>query len=275
MNVSSKYYSHASFSFYRFGEDYVSLKPRILKELCKAVQVGQPLPTQYGGFVGITLLGPRSISAFLLPLALEYWKDWEDKLNDTKELEERVQLMECKASVAKWTQMKDTSKGSVEDFEKARSELEKSKHAASEWEKKLQVAESNRMKERLELQMCQQAVLVSAYLSCIMGRCSWMGMLMNAAVFGSGCAWRFHGTSQRSNSGSTRYWLGRIGGYIWGSSGDANEFTIRICNVYHLVVSVLLILRLSLRSHSKSSPAATAYCAYRVQYTSSCDIILR
>jgi hypothetical protein len=88
-----------SLSVTRFGDVYVSLKPRILKELCKAVEAGNPLATQYGGFVGITLFGPRNINAFVLPLALEYWNQWEKKMEETKDLEKRLELQMCEQAV--------------------------------------------------------------------------------------------------------------------------------------------------------------------------------
>lgn len=85
--------------FSRFKEDYGNLKPQVLTELWKAVKAHQPLATQYGGFVGFTLFGPRSIKAFVLPVALEYWNQWEKKLEETNDLEQRLELQMCQQVV--------------------------------------------------------------------------------------------------------------------------------------------------------------------------------
>lgn len=58
-----------------------------------------PLSTQYGGIVGISLFGPKAINAFLLPVALEYWGQWEKKLEETNDLEQRLELQMCEQAV--------------------------------------------------------------------------------------------------------------------------------------------------------------------------------
>lgn len=73
------------------------MKPRCIKLLTQqALRLDRPLPTQYGGIVGISLFGPKAVDAFLLPLASEYWETWEaelkqvtmkDKRDATKEYE--------------------------------------------------------------------------------------------------------------------------------------------------------------------------------------------
>jgi len=83
----------------KFGDDYVTLKSKVLAELCKAIGVGMPLSTQYGGIVGISLFGPKAINAFLLPVALEYWGQWEKKLEETNDLEQRLELQMCEQAV--------------------------------------------------------------------------------------------------------------------------------------------------------------------------------
>jgi transcription initiation factor TFIID subunit 6 len=80
---------------FRFGDDYATLKARVLRTLCDAAAPDKCLPTQYGGFVAITLFGSKAINAFLLPLALEYWKTWETTLNVTSDLNQRMELLMC------------------------------------------------------------------------------------------------------------------------------------------------------------------------------------
>ncbi len=61
-----------------YGEQYTSLKPRVIKILTQqALRIDRPPPTQYGGIVGISLFGPRAVDSFLLPLARAYWERWE------------------------------------------------------------------------------------------------------------------------------------------------------------------------------------------------------
>ena len=83
----------------RFGDNYATLKARVLKTLCDAAGPDKCLPTQYGGFVAISLFGPKAINAFLLPLAMQYWKTWETTLDATKNLGQRVELQMCQQAV--------------------------------------------------------------------------------------------------------------------------------------------------------------------------------
>lgn len=83
----------------RFGDDYATLKARVLKTLCDAAGPDKCLPTQYGGFVAISLFGPKAINAFLLPLAMEYWKTWDTTLNATDNLAQRVELQMCQQAI--------------------------------------------------------------------------------------------------------------------------------------------------------------------------------
>lgn len=85
--------------YIRFGDDYATLKARVLKTLCDAAGPDKCLPTQYGGFVAISLFGPKAINAFLLPLALKYWKTWEITLDATQDLGKRVELQMCQQAV--------------------------------------------------------------------------------------------------------------------------------------------------------------------------------
>ncbi|KAL3791847.1 hypothetical protein ACHAW5_002898 [Stephanodiscus triporus] len=64
-----------------YGDQYATARPRVLGLLTRqALRPDRPLPTQYGGIVGISLFGPRAIDAFLLPIASEYWERWEREL---------------------------------------------------------------------------------------------------------------------------------------------------------------------------------------------------
>ena len=55
--------------------------------------------TQYGGFVAISLFGPKAIDAFLLPLAIHYWNQWEAKLDSTTDLQQRMELQMCEHAI--------------------------------------------------------------------------------------------------------------------------------------------------------------------------------
>ena len=78
-----------------FGDDYATLKARVLRTLCDAVGPEKCLPTQYGGIVAISLFGPKAINAFVLPLALDYWKGWNDTLARVNNLEQRMEVQMC------------------------------------------------------------------------------------------------------------------------------------------------------------------------------------
>jgi transcription initiation factor TFIID subunit 6 len=79
----------------RFGGDYATLKARVLRTLCDAIGADKTLPTQYGGIVAISLFGPKAINAFILPLAMEYWKRWNDALARLTDLEKRMEVQMC------------------------------------------------------------------------------------------------------------------------------------------------------------------------------------
>lgn len=49
--------------------------------------------------MGISLFGPRTIIAFLLPPALTYWKTWETTLDETNDLGQRMELQMCQQVV--------------------------------------------------------------------------------------------------------------------------------------------------------------------------------
>jgi transcription initiation factor TFIID subunit 6 len=64
-----------------YGHQYPTVRPRVIRLLTQqALRPDRPLPTQYGGIVGISLFGPRAVDAFLLPIAREYWERWEREL---------------------------------------------------------------------------------------------------------------------------------------------------------------------------------------------------
>eukprot|EP00531_Pseudo-nitzschia_arenysensis_P006944 CAMPEP_0116127472 /NCGR_PEP_ID=MMETSP0329-20121206/6857_1 /TAXON_ID=697910 /ORGANISM="Pseudo-nitzschia arenysensis, Strain B593" /LENGTH=459 /DNA_ID=CAMNT_0003621571 /DNA_START=81 /DNA_END=1460 /DNA_ORIENTATION=+ len=75
-----------------FGEDYATLKARVLKTLSDAIGPNRSLSTRYGGLVAITFFGPKAINAFVLPLALEYWNASESMLLTCTDLEQRMEI---------------------------------------------------------------------------------------------------------------------------------------------------------------------------------------
>jgi transcription initiation factor TFIID subunit 6 len=63
-----------------FGDEYATLKARVLRTLCNAVAPDQALSSRYGGLVAISLFGTKAIDAFVLPVAANSWKYWQDRL---------------------------------------------------------------------------------------------------------------------------------------------------------------------------------------------------
>jgi transcription initiation factor TFIID subunit 6 len=82
-----------------FGNEYATLKSRILRALCQALDAGS-LPSRYGGTVAITLFGSRTIDSFLLPLLVDCWDAWEEELGKTninQQLE--VEIVMCQQAL--------------------------------------------------------------------------------------------------------------------------------------------------------------------------------
>lgn len=82
-----------------FGEEYATLKARVLRTLCDATGPDKALATQYGGIVAISLFGPKAVDAFLLPVVPEYWQKWDDALKTTTDLNQRTELHMCQQAV--------------------------------------------------------------------------------------------------------------------------------------------------------------------------------
>ena len=90
-----------------FGNDYTTLKPRVVKTLCEAMGPDKPLTTQYGGIVGISLFGPKAVDAFILPIATIYWNKWEsvlqtiedDNTDDDNHHELKLELQQCQRAL--------------------------------------------------------------------------------------------------------------------------------------------------------------------------------
>jgi len=76
----------------RYGEDYATLKARVLKTLSDAIGPARSLSTRYGGLQAITFFGPKAINAFVLPLALDYWNQSESMLSTCTSLEQRAEI---------------------------------------------------------------------------------------------------------------------------------------------------------------------------------------
>ena len=83
----------------RFGEEYATLKARVLRTLCDATSPDKSLPTQYGGIVAISLFGPKAIDAFLLPVVPTYYQEWEKQLATETDMERRTELAMCQQAV--------------------------------------------------------------------------------------------------------------------------------------------------------------------------------
>ena len=65
----------------RHGSEYLTISSRILKVFCSAFNgsSSNSLGTQFGGIVGLTLFGRRAIGDFLLPKAMNYWRELEER----------------------------------------------------------------------------------------------------------------------------------------------------------------------------------------------------
>jgi hypothetical protein len=87
------------FVWNRFGDEYTTLKARVLKTLCEATAADKPLPTIFGGIVAVTLFGPKAIDAFLVPLFIPYFTKWEESLKTVNDLEKRLELQECQQAI--------------------------------------------------------------------------------------------------------------------------------------------------------------------------------
>lgn len=84
----------------RFGEKYPSLKATVLKKLCEAIEETKAYTTCYGGLMGIQLFGAKSVDAFVLPIAQEYWHNWNEALdkNETN-LGKRHHIFQCQQAL--------------------------------------------------------------------------------------------------------------------------------------------------------------------------------
>jgi transcription initiation factor TFIID subunit 6 len=67
-----------------FSKDYTTLKSRILRTLCQALEMDDDhnLSSRYGGIIAITLFGNRAIDAFIMPLIMDCWDVWEEELGN-------------------------------------------------------------------------------------------------------------------------------------------------------------------------------------------------
>ncbi|CAB9521142.1 TFIID subunit 6 [Seminavis robusta] len=83
-----------------FGEEYATLKARVLRTLCDGTGPDKTVTTQYGGIVAISLFGSKAIDAFLLPVVPAYYQEWEKELAKvTDDMERRTELVMCQQAV--------------------------------------------------------------------------------------------------------------------------------------------------------------------------------
>jgi len=77
-----------------FGDKYGNLRGKVIQTLCKALELqGDELGRWYGGIVGITKFGAKTVDAFILPL-VGHWNVWEGALEKTSG-EVRFGLQRC------------------------------------------------------------------------------------------------------------------------------------------------------------------------------------
>ena len=87
-----------------FSKDYTTLKSRILRTLCQALEMDDhhSLSSRYGGIVAITLFGNRAIDAFILPLIMDCWDAWEDELRTTSSSSSESGLLEMEITMCQY-----------------------------------------------------------------------------------------------------------------------------------------------------------------------------
>ena len=62
----------------------------------EALAADRPLPSQFGGVVGITSFGPLAVEAFLIPSASHLWDKWQFALDGIPpKSEETIELNQC------------------------------------------------------------------------------------------------------------------------------------------------------------------------------------
>lgn len=62
----------------------------------EALSADRPLPSQFGGVVGITSFGPLAVEAFLIPSASHLWDKWQFALDGIPpKSEETIELNQC------------------------------------------------------------------------------------------------------------------------------------------------------------------------------------
>jgi transcription initiation factor TFIID subunit 6 len=82
-----------------FGDEYATLKARVLRTLCNATAPDQALASRYGGLVAIALFGTKAIDAFVLPVAASSWKQWMDRLAVVEDPVEETAIRMCQQVV--------------------------------------------------------------------------------------------------------------------------------------------------------------------------------
>jgi transcription initiation factor TFIID subunit 6 len=107
-----------------FGDEYPTLKARILRTLCQTLQrpkntarpaqdaatarptVVSTTASRYGGLVGMTLFGGKAVDAFVLPVASAHWDEWmaalEVQQNAAQKLESTMAVRALLDAVCVW-----------------------------------------------------------------------------------------------------------------------------------------------------------------------------
>jgi hypothetical protein len=71
------------------------LKATVLKKLVQAINLDRPLVTIFGGMMAISYFGSKAVSAFILPVAVPYWQEWSERLNETADPRHVEELHQC------------------------------------------------------------------------------------------------------------------------------------------------------------------------------------
>jgi hypothetical protein len=71
------------------------LKATVLKKLVQAIDLDRPLVTIFGGMMAISYFGSKAVNAFILPVAVPYWQEWSEQLNQAEDPRHVEELHQC------------------------------------------------------------------------------------------------------------------------------------------------------------------------------------
>ena len=82
-----------------FGAEYATLKSRVLRTLCQAMDPSKDLTSRFGGIVGLTAFGPKAVAAFLVQPALKWYSNFETLLKGDLGEQDRYKIQMCQRAI--------------------------------------------------------------------------------------------------------------------------------------------------------------------------------